>query len=758
MPTDDEELTDSAPDAEVDTGESADDDYAVEPTSDEPVETPFVYDEDSLNLCEVFDSHPDGQKAIKALGQKVVDDFDNDFKSSAEWRNRVAEDWKLFAGELPPKDWPYKNAANVHVPIMMENITRVTFRAVGELFGDTSNVFGVSALGPEDEEQATLLGMHGNWQLRNEIPDFYRQMQRALLNYFSVGDVTMHSFYDEARKQNRHEVLTADEFVIPYVYTTTMPDYSDVPHMTKVVMKYRHEIEAMRAVWFDVDALLDKGDDSGFDSDPEQPVAQSAAETVGQEIPTEGAAPRKILWYEGWVDLPNQTKQRFVQAIVDYDTRHILRLTIHEEAPWQEKAKYKRQVEELAGFRAAQQAHQQALDEHTQGIAQLGQSTAEGSVGPEQAAQTLQTMRAHAPQPPPAPAWMEDPNDPNAAPKQPDKRPIHLFTHAVCIEPARGSLGLGYGRMQADANRAANTAMSQFIDSATLANCKTLVTAGNFEWEDGFKLQPGAINRIKGCSPSEMKEGILPFAFADANPALLQVVQQVMENAESSIQGPAVLSGESGKSGETARGISARIEQATKQLSVVTAKFAKEGLTPVLKNNAYLNSIFLPEDELFQMEQNLIPVGMKPPFRVSREMYERNYQIEIRADLRFATQAQRVGEADDALNLVKGISQLQGDTALYYQLARKCLEARGLRDLVTYLGPPPPVPPTTFGAPPPPPPPPPGAPPPGVGGPPGPGGPPSGMVPPGGPPNGPPPGMPPRPPPQLPGGPPVGQA
>lgn len=729
----------------IDASESPDDQFSVDEPDAEPAAGVFTYDEDSLNLAEDFDKHPDGQKAIKKLAQKIVDEFDSDWESCEVWRERNAADWKLFAGDLPTKDFPYKDAANVHVPIMLENLTRVWFRMDGELFGDKSNVFGVSSMGPQDDAQANLLSMHGNWQLRNEIPDFFRQQMRGELNFLTIGDVTFHSFYDEETKQNRHECLSSDEFVIPYVFTTTMPNYSDVPHMTKILQRYKHQIEAMRGIWFDVDAVLKPGDDSTFDEDPETPLADSVAETHGIEKPDDQKAPRKILWYEGWVQvLPDDPKERYIQAIVDYRCKHVLRLTIHEEAPWQEKAKYKRQLDELAQFRAGQQAYQAALENHDVAIGQVGQATAAGSVGPEQAMQALSSLEAQKPQPPPPPSWMQDPNDPQEAPKQPDKQPIHLFVHGVCIEPAAGSLGLGYGRMQADFNRAANTSMSQFTDSATLANCMTLITAGAFEWQDGtFKIAPGAINKLTGVSPAEMKDGIMPFSFGPANPALIEIVEKISAWAQSSIQGPDVLSGESGKSGETARGISARIEQATKQLSVVTGKYASEVLVNVLRNNAKLNSNFLPEDELFQMEQSMIPTGMVPPFRVGRDMYERNYQVEIRADLRFATQAQRVGEADDALKLVQTVPQLQGNIAIVYGAVKKCFEARGLRDMVALLGPPPPPPTTPLGLPPPMPQLPPGMPPPGVGGPPGPGGPsPAGMVPPGGSPHGPPPGPP----------------
>lgn len=709
-----------------------------------PVDDTFVYDEDSLNLCEDFDAHPEGQEAVKKLGRKIVDEFDSDWESCANWRQQNADDWRLFCGDLPPKSGDFAWSANVHVPIMLENLTRVWFRMMGELFDDWSNVFGVSSLGPQDDDQAALLSLHGNWQIRNQIKDFPRQMFVGTLAYLNVGDVTFHSFYDEETKSNRHEYLSPDQFCIPYSAKAMMPDYSDVPHLTKILLWQRHQIESMRGSWFDVDAILKKGDDPSYDEDPETPLADTVAETMGVEKPADDVgAPRKILWYEGWADLPNQSKQRYIQAIVDYRTAHVLRLTIHEEAPWQEKAKYKRQLDELAKFRADQANHQAALQNQDLAVSQVGQATAQGSVGPEQALQALQTIQQQAPQPPVPPAWMQNPDDPAETPEQPDKAPIYLFTHGVCIEPGAGSLGLGYGRMQADFNRAANTLASQSVDSNTLSNCKTFIAAGDTEWQAGtFKLQPGAINKISGMTSEQLKDCLIPFAFADGNPQLMQMVEKISEWAQSSIQGPDVLSGESGKSGETARGISARIEQATKQLSVVARKLVMEALTRILKNNAYLNSIHLPEDELFEMEANLIPMGMTPPFKVSRDMYARNYQIEIRADLRFATQAQRVGEADDALQLIMKNPMTANNPALVYAATVACLVARGKRELIPMLGQRPPTPMMPFGPPPAPP-----MAPPGMGPP------PSGMVPPGGHPNGPPPGMPPRPALQLAGAP-----
>jgi hypothetical protein len=48
------------------------------------------------------------------------------------------------------------------------------------------------------------------------------------LTYIVVGDVTTHSFYDKSKRRNVHEVLTPNDFTVPFLYTW-QPDYSDCP-------------------------------------------------------------------------------------------------------------------------------------------------------------------------------------------------------------------------------------------------------------------------------------------------------------------------------------------------------------------------------------------------------------------------------------------------------------------------------------------------------------------------------------------------
>jgi hypothetical protein len=129
--------------------------------------------------------------------------------------------------------------------------------------------------------------------------------------------------------------------------------------------------------------------------------------------------------------------------------------------------------------------------------------------------------------------------------------------------------------------------------------------------------------------------------------------------------------------------------------------------------------VFLDEAEFFSVnnhDPSLGQMGMQS-FTVGRDMYDRPYDVEISADLKFTSTQQRISEADALVQMPNAVMPLQGNYAFYYEVVKKSLEARNRYDLTAKMGQPP-EPPQFFGAPtsPPAPPPgmaPPGAPPPG---------------------------------------------
>lgn len=657
------------------------------------------YDDDSPNLVPDYKKTPEGQECLKKIGAMVCNHYDADKESCEEYARRFSEDWKLFAGDLPPKDVPFESCANGHVPLMLENLTRVHTRMNDEIFGDGSNIVQFTKMGPDDQV-AEILSLHTNYQFSEEIPDFLRQQERGLLLYLMAGDATCHSYYNPRLKQNRHEMLTVDEFVIPFVYTTTMPDYSDCPHRCRVLRYYRHELQAMADDWDDVEAVI-AGTPPQWEEEPlptfRFAVARSQHIEPGDET-VDDTRPYVLLHYEGWDQgyLPGQDHDRFIQAIVDYRTRRILKLIIHERVDWKEQARFDQQTAEKNAYGQALEAHKamaitagaqagqvQASMDH---MAQFGRMPNDMPPPPPP---------APLPPPPPLPGWMQSATD---SPAKPRKVPIHMFSHAVFIENLVGSLGMGAGRIQSDFNRATDTLLNQTIDQATLGNCQSFIHSDQITFKDKFEMGPGKMHQVTGTN--DIKNALVPIPVAQANPQLMQIVDKMWEWGQSSMQSPEVLSGESGKSGETWRGIAARIEQATKQLSVPARKYTKF-VKQIAQNNCDLNALFLPDFELKTMFDYKVKLGVQ--VELSRNLYQRDLHIQIKADLRFATQAQRIAEADEIVQMTQAIPALAANPTFTYDALAQALRARNRDDLIPDLGQRPPPPPV-FTLPPPPPP------------------------------------------------------
>lgn len=686
---------------------------------DTKTEAPFEYEDDQVNLVKAFKAHPEGRAALKRLSEKCLGDFEGAWEATSKFRSNMAEIWKLFSGVLDPKAPPFENMANAHVPILMENTIRMVFRQAYELFGNWTQVFGVTPIGPDDERTAKLLSLHGNWQIRKRIKDFKRQVgHRGLLIFDLFGDVTCHSYWDPQRRSNRHEILTANEFVCANTHVSTMPDYSDTSWVAKVLYMDPHELRKMEGTWEELDTTLKHLPPAWDESTISHELRDMVDKSLGIDSTAYQKGQYRLIQYEGWLNLPGQERDRYCKIVIDLQTNAVLSLAVHERVDPYEKRRYEFQQQELKAYQqgiSEVQAYHQEMDQTRESALSLAQSLPADGDGPAQAIIMARSLEELPPPPDPVmPDWMA--GNPQAQPEPPSTVPIRMFAHGVNIEPLQGVIGLGTGSIHAAQNKAANIALSAFIDQATLNNMKNFIVKGELNFGgtgDRISLGPGKIHKVQNAV--DLSKDIIPLQFGEANQQFLQLIDMLVRFGNTVSNTPEVLSGESGKSGETAQGLSARIEQATKMLSVPTGKYA-DFLTQVLENNASLNAIFLEDAEFFSVNNHdpaLGDVG-RQTFSVGRDMYDRPYDVEISADLKFTSTSQRISEADALVQMPNAVPEMAQNLAFKYSTITKSLEARNRYDLIALLGKPP-APPEMFGMPTSPPAPPPGmAPPPGA--------------------------------------------
>lgn len=677
------------------------------------------------NLVPYFAESEEGRKFLASIADQVMRDTQRGIDNSEEYREKRRRNYQMLTGTLPAKSFPFDKCANVHSPVMMERLLRLVSNVFAEFFNMRDTIFGVQPTGPDDYENAEILSLHGNWQMRNQLTDFPYQQERALMEFFGAGSTFCHSWYDEERGRNRHDTLNCEELFIPYVYTTLQVDMSDVPWKTRVVRKYKHEVQAIgrRGTWARTDQVVTK-------SPPAWDVLVATVREAGQRHEgivapeSDPTAPYVFYDYSGWARMPAESDARPICAVVDVTTKTVVQLYVRDEEDWEDRLRFEHQQKELEAYQSDTAAFQEA----TQAEQKLRERMQMPDIMPDERESIMTALKMEPLQPPQQPKWWD-----GVSPPEPIKRvPIENFSHGRCADNPAGALGLSFGQALGDLNRLVDEAYNRLYDAATLANIWSIITPENLDLgSNTIALAPGKILKAKGFTGEQLRNQIVELRPSPPNPDLMNIIKFASENADSAVAAPGVLSGEAGKSGETFRGIATRVERATKQLSAAGIKYLSF-LEQILKNNARLNSLFMPDETIIQVANHFMdvrnhtidPTTGQPQsqIRVSRELYRRNYSVTFTADTRFTSQAQRIAEADEILAMAGQIPQLATNQSFMYAAVSECLRARGKANMVHMLGPAPPAPTQSSFTPPPMPPGPPGAP--------GPGGPPANGAPP----------------------------
>lgn len=668
-------------------------------------EEPLIINEDSMNIVADLEGSDEGQKWLKRIVQDCHDEFMQAWDKNQVYREKVAEGWRVLFCELPPKSKPFENCANAAIPLALQNIVRLTNKMTTELFSDWTEPFNFIPTSPQSESIAPIVTQHSNWQLRCRLPGWKRQMKRAILIFATAGDVACHSYYDPITRQNCHEMLTCDDYVMPYSHVSVNPDFSDIPWIARRFPYYKHRLKAMakRGGWVNVDKVIEYDPPEYQNGQAETTLRDTVAEFLGEDPFGQKKGEYEIIQYEGWLELPGIDGERYCQLIFDLCSKLPLKLSVHMRAPYHERVRHQLQMQELQQFQQQSQQYQMAMQQKEMQIqALLGQAGALPQDSPDVGTVVQQAQQAQAaplPPEPVPPSWMADGA---TEPEPPRKEPILMFSHGVCLEPLLGNLGIGLGRIDGQLNIAANTVWSMFLDAGALGNGKTFITASNVDFQGPFKIGPGVINKAKNVMPSDLQNAFLPLEFGQANPQLIEAADRFMQFGEQAANTPDIMSGAEGKSGETARGVQARIEQTNAMIKVPTQSFADFAIQ-VMKNNCKLNAIFAGDEEIFYVNRynEDLQVAGAQMVRASREMYDNEYEIELVSDLQFRSRAQKVSEADEIVQLPNAMPDLAYNYAFKYHAIKQALTARGFHKMArTLLGPPPPLPQNTFGLPP----------------------------------------------------------
>jgi len=199
-----------------------------EPLEDEIIEEPIDFFE---NLAEVLD-----EDILNDIAEDVIENFDNDKESRAKWERTILKGMDLLGLDIEDKSQPFEGACSATHPLIMENAVKFQAKAAQELLPAKGPV-RAEVLGkktPEKEAQALRVQTFMNYQLTEEMEEYYDDFESMLLYTSIIGSAFRKIHFDDTLTRPVSEFIGIDQFVVSN-YARDLkraPRYTQIMHFS----------------------------------------------------------------------------------------------------------------------------------------------------------------------------------------------------------------------------------------------------------------------------------------------------------------------------------------------------------------------------------------------------------------------------------------------------------------------------------------------------------------------------------------------
>ena len=181
------------------------------------------------------------QRELKASASELIDYFEADKAGRMEWEQRYKDGLKTLDpdGNLQDddEDRAIRGLSQVVHPLIAEAATQFQSRAIAELYpsGGPVRTVIVGEANDELEEQATRVKEYMNYQITQEMPEFFPDLDKMLFHLPLVGQTFKKVWYDPSFDRLTARFVQAEDFVVS-------PDSTDL----KTSPRYTHIIKLSR--------------------------------------------------------------------------------------------------------------------------------------------------------------------------------------------------------------------------------------------------------------------------------------------------------------------------------------------------------------------------------------------------------------------------------------------------------------------------------------------------------------------------------
>lgn len=246
---------------------------------------------------------------INGITAKVVEDYNTDVASRAEWEVATKEIMDLARLIAQTKTYAGETVANVKYPIITNAVIQFASRAYPEIIKGT-DVVKPKIIGEDPDGLKKARGKrvadHMSYQLLNEMPSWEDGVDQLLFTLPIVGCAFKKTYRSGVLNTNVSEMVFPDDLVVHY-NAESLEKASRVTH--KIELTHNEVVERVRTgvyLKFDVDEL--------------GPATNSKEENIDDDTP------HLFLEQHRWYDLDDDGYQEPYIATVHYATQKLVRL------------------------------------------------------------------------------------------------------------------------------------------------------------------------------------------------------------------------------------------------------------------------------------------------------------------------------------------------------------------------------------------------------------------------------------------------
>ncbi len=191
------------------------------------------------NLVEILD-----EEKLEEIGNTVLDKFEADKDSRAEWESMFERGFDLLGLKLEDTTEPFEGAATAVHPLLIESAVKFQSKASQELFPAKgpvkAQVLGDATL--EKQQQANRVQNFMNYQVTTQMPEYFDEFERMLFHLPLIGSAVKKIYYDSSLERPVSEFVPIDQFYVSYYAS----DLRRADRYTHVI--YRSPVDLARQI------------------------------------------------------------------------------------------------------------------------------------------------------------------------------------------------------------------------------------------------------------------------------------------------------------------------------------------------------------------------------------------------------------------------------------------------------------------------------------------------------------------------------